>query len=165
MLFTSIPVDVTAVSSVVLQPRVMMICSCLFFCLHSEQKRKASLNPAASPFCFQGFKLWRKIHHRQSQRPSEQIYLPGWKPFILPESDCICEHLYKGLQHVTGLQNAAWLYGMDRYRVFHLQVNNATVEKVSVESTHYKSILEPAGLQRNVQGLIMFMRKDLQSRF
>lgn len=64
MLFTSIPVDVTAVSSVVLQPRVMMICSCLFFCLHSEQKRKASLNPAASPFCFQGFKLWRKIHHR-----------------------------------------------------------------------------------------------------
>lgn len=48
--------------------------------------------------------------------------------------------------------------------MFHLQVNNASVEMVSVEAVHCKSIQEPPAVQRNVQGLIMFT-SDLQSRF
>lgn len=43
MLFISIPVDVTAVSSVVLQPRVMMICSCLFSVCTVNRKEKLPL--------------------------------------------------------------------------------------------------------------------------
>lgn len=43
MLFTSIPVDVTPVSSVVLPPWVMVICSCLFSVCTAKRKEKHPL--------------------------------------------------------------------------------------------------------------------------